>query len=104
MFRDFDREETWLDKALEASLKALMYDATLSEAYASLALDLSPNDPIMSYYGACLYSRLEIKDKAVMLLRKAVEDGYVNFEWIKRDPDFENIRSDPGYINLMQDK
>jgi TolB-like protein/Flp pilus assembly protein TadD len=33
-----DRKELYLDLAVEASLKALMYDATLSEAYASLAL------------------------------------------------------------------
>ncbi|HLX12935.1 MAG TPA: protein kinase, partial [Bacteroidota bacterium] len=33
-----DRKDVHLDKAVEASLKALMYDATLSEAYASLAL------------------------------------------------------------------
>lgn len=232
MYRDFDREERWLDKALEVSLKALMYDATLSEAYASLALayfgkneldqalissnkaialdsnnvnaywilsriyhssdrdkdavealetlvsidpnflaaypdmqmyyeklgdkkkyeqtiqnilkiypeyllkhpedayrrmsyavtlaidgndekaisegemalDLSPNDPVMMYYGACLFSRLDKGAKAVELLTNAVKNGYENYEWIKRDPDFENIRSDPNYISLMQGK
>jgi TolB-like protein/Flp pilus assembly protein TadD len=232
MYRDFDREESWLDKALEVSLKALMYDSTLSEAYASLALayfgkneldealtaskkaieldannvnaywilsriyhssdrdkeavqalekvvaiypnflpaysdmqmyyerlgdeknyrktiktvlklypeyllkhpedaykrmsyavtlainsdteraksegekalDLSPNDPIMLYYGACLFSRLMIKDRAVGLLTNAVKNGYQNFEWIKRDPDFENISNEPGFIKLLQGK
>jgi non-specific serine/threonine protein kinase len=38
MFFQFERRAAYLDMAVEASLKALMYDATLSEAYAALAL------------------------------------------------------------------
>lgn len=38
LYQNFERKEEWLDKAVEASLKALMYDSTLSEAYASLGL------------------------------------------------------------------
>ncbi len=232
LYRDFDRKEMWLDRALEVSLKAIMYDATLSEAYASLALayfgkkafdesleacqkailldpknhnaywilariyhstdrdreaanaleksialspgflqayddlsnvyerlgekekfkdlmyralgiypkylsqhpddayrrmafavnltyvgrteearregekalELSLSDPIMMYYGACLYSRLKEPHRAVELLKNAVVNGYENFEWIKRDPDFDNIRNEPEYIELMKGK
>jgi serine/threonine protein kinase/Flp pilus assembly protein TadD len=232
MYRDFDRQDSWLDKAMEVSLKALMYDPSLSEAYASLglayfgkgeleeslaaskkaialdpnnfnaywilsriyhttdrdvdalealkkvvainpnfftayddlemyyerindqqnykqtllkvveiipkyltqhpedtyrrmayavtlaklgrfdeaktegdnALELSSNDPIMMYYGACLYSRLNEPKRAVELLTSAVKSGYENFEWIKRDPDFDSIRNEPSYIELMKDK
>ena len=232
IYRDFDRQEKWLDNALEVSLKALMYDPTLSEAYTSLglayfgknsldealtaskkaidldpnninaywilsriyqstgkdaeatevlektillnpnffqayddlemcslrlgdkekyystldtiimvvpkylaqhpedtyrrmsyavtlaklkryeeakfegekALDLSPNDPIMMYYGANLYSYLNQRTKAVELLKEAIDKGYENFEWIKRDPDFDNIRNEQGYIELMKGK
>lgn len=232
MYRDFDRQESWLDKAMEVSLKGLMYDSSLSEAYASLglayygkdaldealsaskkaieldpnnfnaywilsriyhssdrdrdacvalekvvsinpsfltayddlgmyyerlgdtenlertiqrvltvvpkylvqhpedtyrrmayavtlakaekieeakaegekALELSPNDPIMMYYGACLYARLGEKGTAVQLLGNAVKNGYENYEWIKRDPDFESIRRESGYIELMKGK
>lgn len=232
MYRDFDRLDIWLDKALDVSLKALMYDSTLSEAYASLglayfgknelddalsatkkaieldpnndnaywilsriyhtadrdrdaaealeklisinpdfliaysdlqmyyerlsefekqrqalesvvkispgylikhpedtyrrmsyavtlailgevekakiegekALELSPNDSIMMYYGACLYSRLKENKRAVELLSDAIKHGYVNFDWINRDPDFDNIRNEPGYIKLIEGK
>ncbi|MCA1604359.1 MAG: tetratricopeptide repeat protein, partial [Acidobacteria bacterium] len=34
----YDRTESWLEKAVESALKALMYDATIAEAYAALAL------------------------------------------------------------------
>jgi len=232
MYRDFDRQETWLDKALEVSLKALMYDSSLSEAYASLglayfgkneldqaltatkkaieldpnnsnaywilsriyhstdrdkeaiealekvisinpnfftayddlemycerigdiekynnvlqtvitivpkylvqhpedtyrrmayavtlakvgkakeakmegdkALELSPDDPIMMYYGACLYARLGEKKEAIRLIGDSIKSGYENFEWIKRDPDFENIRNEPEFIELIKGK
>ncbi len=232
IYRDFERKDLWLDKALEAGLKALMYDAALSEAYASLglayfgknsldealdaskkaieldpsnsnaywilariyhttdrdreaaealekaialnpnfiaaysdlmmyyerlgdkkrldetlqeilevypryllqhpddsyrrmafavnlaktgrkqeaktegikALQLSPKDPIMMYYGACLYARLGEKKEAVKLIKDAVDNGYENFEWIKRDPDFKNIRNEPGFIELIKGK
>jgi adenylate cyclase len=38
LYQDFDRKEPYLDKAIESSLKALMYDASLPEAYAALGL------------------------------------------------------------------
>lgn len=68
------------------------------------ALGSSPSDPIMMYYGACLFARLGEKPRAVELLRNAVEAGYENYDWIKRDPDFENIREEPEYIELMEGK
>jgi tetratricopeptide (TPR) repeat protein len=230
LYRDFERKDVWLDRALETSLKAIMYDATLSEAYASLAMahfgkksfdealqscqkailldpknhnaywilariyrstdrdrdsaaalekaielvpeflqaydDLSnvyerlgeqkkfddlmhkvleiypgylaqhpddayrrmayavnltylgrfdearvegekalefvAGDPIMMYYGACLYARLHEPKRAVQWLKNAVDNGYENFEWIKRDPDFDSIRNEPEYSDLMK--
>jgi serine/threonine protein kinase/Flp pilus assembly protein TadD len=38
LFFQCDRKEAYLDMAVDACLKALMYDATLSEAYAALGL------------------------------------------------------------------
>lgn len=38
LYQDLERSENWLDKAMEAGLKAQMYDSSLSEAYATLAV------------------------------------------------------------------
>jgi len=38
LYQSFERKEPWLERAIESSLKALMYDSSLSEAYAALAL------------------------------------------------------------------
>ncbi len=69
LYFQFDRKDTYLDQALEASLKALMYDATLSEAYASLGL---------AQFGKKNY------DEALASGRKAVEldpNNYIAY-WI----------------------
>ncbi len=68
------------------------------------AYELSPNDAVMLYNLACLFSRLEEKESAVDYLKEACNAGYQNFEWIKRDSDFDNIRNEPGYIELIKGK
>jgi len=69
IYRDFEREERWLDRALEASLRAIMYDSTLSEAYASLGL---------AYFGKkALDEALEASEKAI-----ALDPANFNAYWI----------------------
>ncbi len=102
----------YLKKHPDDSYTQMTYAVTLAEVdrneeakvEGEKALRYNIKDPIMMYYGACLYSRLNENQQAVELLKKAVENGYGNFEWIKRDPDFENIRNEPGYIELVKGK
>jgi serine/threonine protein kinase/Flp pilus assembly protein TadD len=75
-----------------------------ARANAEKALELSPGDPLMLYNGACFYARMGDGTRAVQSLQAAVEAGFENFEWIKRDADLESIRSDPGYIELVKRK
>ena len=84
LYLDSERNESWLDKAIESSLKALMYDPTLSEAYAALAL---------SYFNKQQY------DDAITASQKAIELDPNNFlgYWIlgriylNRDRDKEAV-------------
>jgi len=64
LYFQFDRKESYLDKALEASLKALMYDPTLSEACTSLSL---------AHFGKKAY------DEAFTSGKKAIELDPNNF-------------------------
>lgn len=66
------------------------------------ALGLSPDDPVMMYNAACLYSLLNEPDLAVQWLKKSLELGRRDMEWLKRDPDLENIRNHPGYLALIE--
>ncbi len=69
LYNYFEANETLLDKAIEASLKALMYDSTLSEAYAAL--------------GLAYFDRKEL-DEAVTATQRAIEldpNNYIAY-WI----------------------
>ena len=68
-----------LDKALKKDAKGNYYDA------------------------ACLYSIMGDKEKAIFYLRKTLENGYRNFNHIKRDRDLNNIRSTAEYKALMDE-
>jgi serine/threonine protein kinase/Flp pilus assembly protein TadD len=68
------------------------------------ALELSPGDPLMLYNAACCYARMNENKLAVEALRNSIAAGLEDYEWIKRDPDFEGIRNDPEYIELMKGK
>ncbi len=70
----------------------------------TMALELSPNDNVMLYNAVCLYSRIDEKKHAIDTLRTIIASGFEHYDWIKRDPDLENIRNDPEYIELMNGK
>ncbi len=71
---------------------------------ATKALEMSPGDPLMMYNASCFYARLGEKHLALESLRNAVATGFEYYEWIKRDPDLESIRGEPGYMELMRGK
>jgi len=70
----------------------------------TIALELSPNDNVMLYNAVCVYSRINEKKLAVQTLRNITESGFEHYDWIKKDPDLDNIRNEAGYIELMKDK
>ena len=61
---DYDSKEIWLDKAIESSFKALMYDPSLSEAYTALGL---------SYFSK------KSMEEAITSTKKAIELDAANF-------------------------
>jgi serine/threonine protein kinase/Flp pilus assembly protein TadD len=75
-----------------------------AKAEVAQALQLSPDDPLMLYNIACVYSQLGEKGLSVKSLRDSIAAGLEDYEWIKRDPDLEAIRNEPGYIELMKGK
>jgi adenylate cyclase len=84
----------------------LQFSGNIDEAKNQMirAVSLNPNDAIMNYNAACFYSTLNEKEKAVEYLTKAIEIGYHLFDYIKTDPDLKNIRKEPGYLKLFEQK
>ena len=89
---DYVTKEIWVDKAIESSLKALMYDSTVSEAYAALAwayfskrslleaetaarkaIELGPNIFTGYWVLARIYHVLNRDAESVDLLKKTIE-------------------------------
>jgi len=68
------------------------------------ALELSHDDPVMMYNAACFYSRLGEKEVALEMFKKAVIMGFENYEWIRHDPDLDNIRNEPAFTEIIKDK
>jgi serine/threonine protein kinase/Flp pilus assembly protein TadD len=75
-----------------------------AKSEAAKALELSPGDTVMLYNAACFYAQLGEKTLAVSTLKNAITSGWQDYGWIKRDPDFETIREEPEYIELMKGK
>jgi adenylate cyclase len=68
------------------------------------ALEMSPGDSVMLYNGACLYSQLGEKRRAIDTLREAIKAGVENFGWIKNDTDLAALRDDPEFLELVEGK
>ena len=53
------------------------------------------------YNRACFEAICGNVDEALALLKVALEKKQTNLAWARRDPDFDNIRSDPGFKALV---
>ena len=92
LYQNFESKDIWLDKAIEASLKALTYDSTLSEAYSALALtyfykksndeaftagkkaiELDPNSYTGHWILGRIYLRTDRYEEAAELFHKVIE-------------------------------
>ena len=88
----------------KAIVSSSIEDLEDAKREAAKALELNPSDALMLYNAACFYARIGEKQLAIKSLCDSFTAGYQNFEWAKRDTDFDSIRSDPGYIELMKGK
>jgi serine/threonine protein kinase/Tfp pilus assembly protein PilF len=92
LYQQFDRNDTWLEKALESGLKALMYDPSLSEAYSALglvylykkshdeavesskkAIELNPSNHVAYWILGRTYRTTDRNHEAAELFRKVIE-------------------------------
>ena len=65
------------------------------------ALELRPDDTNILYNAACVYGVLEEKPEALVLLRRLKDDGILNVDWARRDPDLACLHQDPDFLALI---
>jgi len=55
------------------------------------------------YNAACTYALLQKNvEEALDMLRKAINAGWSNLEWVLRDPDLTSLHDDPEFQQLCQ--
>jgi len=69
---------------------------------AKSVMEIDPNDGRALYNCACVYALLGNKEHALTYLKTALEIGFMNIiEYVKNDPDFESIRSDSKFQEIL---
>jgi serine/threonine protein kinase/Tfp pilus assembly protein PilF len=93
------------DDARAANLAAGVFAALGEEEnaikYGERSLAIDPEDPMLLYNVACMYSSLARTDQAISCLERAVDKGFGHREWIDNDPDLEPLRSNPRYQSIV---
>lgn len=67
---------------------------------ASLAMVLRPDDSMILYNTACVFSGMNKIDDAVIALRKAWDSGYRDVNWTRQDPDLAALHGYPEFERL----
>jgi serine/threonine protein kinase/tetratricopeptide (TPR) repeat protein len=66
------------------------------------AVDLRPHDSNILYNAACTFGVMKKKPEAIDMLRRAKAAGYVNTDWIRRDPDLACLHGEPEFEKLFE--
>jgi serine/threonine protein kinase/Flp pilus assembly protein TadD len=70
--------------------------------WANRALSIDPEDPIILYNVACVYSLAGKIDEAIHYFEKSLENGYAHREWIENDSYLDAIRSHDRFKKLLE--
>ena len=62
------------------------------------------NDPIIIYNAACFYALIGDNAASIENLKKAIDNGFGNYEYIKHDPDLFSLKKEPEFISLLEGK
>ncbi len=82
-------------------LAARVGNGPLAHQLAERVLVVRPDAFSTFYNVACAYAVLGERDDALRMLDLAVQRGRGNLEWIEKDPDFDGLRADPGFLAII---
>jgi adenylate cyclase len=88
--------------SLGASPLARLGQRELSKQWSEQAIALAPNDPVILYNAACNLAQLGEHDSALDGLERSIAAGVAVSDWIKHDPDFENLRDHPRFQAIVK--
>ena len=92
------------DEALKATQRALEIDPRVLDkvsGFGTLIQTSRRSDPTVSFYYAKIYATQGDKERAVSYLNRALDEGFKEFDKVKNDPAFAPLKTDEGFIKLM---
>jgi tetratricopeptide (TPR) repeat protein len=104
---DFYRSVLERDPHFVEALKVLATNLSAKGLYdESLEVDqrlvrLRPDDKVALYNLACSYSMVSMIDSSLESLKRAIDSGYSEFEYMQQDADLELTRRDPRFRELL---
>ena len=91
--------EGWLDLGISYAQKGFYQEA---ERCYGKARELNPDDVLLNYNVAALYSLWERRQEAVVALRKAIEKDPARVRgWLAADPMFDGLKGAPEFEQLL---
>jgi len=88
--------------SLGAGSLARLGDKERAKQWTEQAMALAPEDPVMLYNAACQMAVLGESERALDVLERSIEAGVAVGEWIKNDPDFEDLRDHPRFQSIVK--
>jgi len=88
--------------SLGANSLARLGEREHSRQWSEQSVALAPNDPVILYNAACNLAQLGEPDRALDRLERSIESGVAVGDWIKHDPDFENLRDHPRFQAIVK--
>lgn len=67
----------------------------------ALAYEQKP-DPNIAYNAGCAFARASNSTQALVWLQRAIASGFSDKNVLATDPDLESIRSQPGFVELLE--
>ncbi len=91
-------------RALSLAASALVETGAREEGleWAERAVTLAPNETMLMYNVACLYSLAGEPDRSFDFLERAIETGLAHRAWLESDNDLDSIRDDPRFQAILE--
>ena len=66
-------------------------------------VELDPGNSISHYNLACSLALKNMATESIDALRTALEQGYSDFDWLMKDPDFDGLHENPAFSALISE-
>jgi adenylate cyclase len=71
-------------------------------AWARRAREIEPDEPMLLYNLACIYSLAGELSEAIECLERAIQDGFAHKMWLDQDSNLDPLRDDPRFRALRE--